>query len=462
MKIHKKLTFFLFIMLFCATYASASVKEGGVFSINPSVRAASMKFAATANTQNDVFGFYSNPAFRSKNTVSGVMFSTAFEDGDNLSEFSYGAFSFVCSEIIWGINAGISAISSFEGNLSKNQDTAYYLNISKSVSILSFGANIKYISSKFYEDSNSDSVTGDLGLLADFGIISLGISGFNLAGNFYDLYGEKVQPYLSAGASLNLFSNNGFSVIVSADALQKNIEDYCYVPRFGAEISYSFFSLRGGYEFDEKSAKKDKFSAGLGINISKVSFDYAYISDYDEINEHKAALSYLFGAPKAKTEKKKEISVRIRDLPLKHKNYLDENKAFKAVLVHIGDLPEAEKEFDAAQYLLVMEQKDNVSVPAAHAFEAKQNYHQPSDYDKDGYDPAKELIDADISVKTVKPSKKSKPDLKIASRIKEDEFDAAKYILENPGTSKVKQHYAEPTKHSKKDFDAALYLLKQN
>ena len=43
--------------------------------------------------------------------------------------------------------------------------------------------------------------------------------------------------------------------------------------------------------------------------------------------------------------------------------------------------------------------------------------------------------------------------------VKDSEFDAAKYIIENPDKeSSVKQRYEQPTKTSKDDFDASYYL----
>ena len=67
------------------------------------------------------------------------------------------------------------------------------------IKFLSFGANLKYLYSKIYQDRNSDYITGDFGLIANYSFISVGVSGFNLFGDFYDFEGKKLLLILLQG-----------------------------------------------------------------------------------------------------------------------------------------------------------------------------------------------------------------------------------------------------------------------
>jgi len=469
------------------------------------------------------------------------MFGTAFKDGYNLSEYAYGALSFIYTDLFLGINAGIGALSSIEGNFGNDQDYAANLNLSRKFGFLGIGANLKYVGSQFYRDTESTQFTGDAGILADFGIVSLGISGHNLFGDFYGPDGERIRPYASGGAALNLAFPQGFGIIVSAEGFQPDVEKYYFTPKAGLQISYSYFALRGGYEYDERTEKKNKFSAGLGVDFEDIQFEYAYVPDEEsKIDRHKASLSYRFKQfrvknkqfnrqlelekeqakadsmiakmkhkdeieyDKQKHQTKKHLSASIdEDLPLQAVSYDKDEYEFVAILAPVetsGISSESVKEekppsgdyytesktknddFDAAKYLLELE-NSKASANSVYQktetkmIEAKEYTYQPTPYSDNDYDPAKDLLKSSLT-KLAKPkSSKGKETAALkknnkaayAKNVKrktqknsydDDDFDAAKYILENPSENKkVKQSYVKPTEYSTKDFDPAVYLI---
>ena len=562
MKTQKIFLSLLIAAVFCGNSFS-SVREGTIINVNPSVRASGMGYANVANKVDDVFGFFSNPAYKSDYPMAGLMYSTLFKDGESFSEEASGALAFIYPELFFGINAGVAAVSSIEGNIGNEQDIAAYLNLSKKVKFLSFGTNVKYIDSKYYSDTDSGSVAADFGILADFGNISAGLSGYNLLGNFSDISGEKIEPSLSAGISVDFFIENAM-LIIEVDAIQKNIDDDKIIPRAGIEVFYSFFALRGGYEYDEDMEENGILSAGFGLDVKNFLLDYSYTSngnkDYGKM--HKAALSYRFHiTPNVNNEQyKQQVKLekqqakqqeklqkeraKIQEEQQERQSKLDEKKAAKGTnlplqpinydqdeneflaflapvemensvssrLTSVKDektyhkATETKKgDFDAAAYLLELGRTNGTGQENSKVMEARQHFFQATPFSEDDYDPAKELLaQAEISdsarqtggsnkkpelkivpdeenVKKKTKTQKAKnahpektktasasADVKKQKKIKtarvqqhkdEDEFDAARYILENPGQSKIKQYYVKPTETAKDEFDAALYLI---
>lgn len=557
----------IFLSLFIFTsLIFADVRDGSILFLQPSVRAAAMQHAYTSNAVEDVFSAMSNPAFRASLPIVGIMYNTSFYDGKDLSDAAFGAFSFLYPELFYGVNVGAGAVSTAVGNLGGHQDIMAYLNLSKKIKFLSFGANVKYLYSKFYRDTDSSSVTGDFGLSAKYAFINIGIAGFNLFGDFYDTQGKRIDPYLTAGASAD-FNYKDISFIAALDAVQPEISRQRIIPRAGFETSYSFFALRFGYEYDDCSGKKDKYSAGFGIDFKNFKLDYAYIYDNEGYSRHghRAALSYKLKRYMVKNEqfknqvkleknqqklkkkadkqeikdkkefekKQKQLQVlrmkkekeenraKNKEMPFRSANYNASEQEFVAVLATDGaessiaapDAPQKKQvypssktkkdDFDAAKYLLGLEKAEGSKSAAdpAGMIVAKQHMHQPTPHDSHDYDPAQELLKKSNSSSTAQASKSSDdmPDFRIvrddkpekvkkfksqqevkkeqnaqsAKNSKEknskkspytdevDEFDAARYILANPGAHKIKQYYVQPTKHSKDDYDPAMLLISQ-
>ena len=502
-----------------------------------------MGYAYTANIIGDPFGIFSNPAHIPDFPMIGIAYSSVFNDGKNFSEESAAAFSFLYPDLFFGVNLGIAAVSSLEGNIENEQDAAVYLNLSRRIKFLSFGVNAKYIDSKFHREAGSDFIAADAGLSATFGIVTIGAAGYNLFGGFKDAYGKKINPSLGADISVDLDINN-FMFQIEAGATQKNIDEDKINPRAGFEIFYRAAALRCGYEYDKDLKDRGLFFAGFGLDIKNVIFDYAFIADQNESGNgdvHKAALSYRFYRLSSivseqfkqqiqyekqqlkleKNIKKQQIKIdksaakegnfdneslkqKFKDKDLAgFKDYGDE---FAAVLLSEDNENPADSaasseenetmyradetmsdDFDAAAYLLESGRSN-----ASAAGHGEENGMESKTYKSD-YDPAEELLAASgITKKTgkkVPPKNTAKKTASAGSQkykimskekikqaeleaekarleaakvqisVEDNEFDAARYVLENPGQGKVKQYYVQPTKTSKDDFDAANYLL---
>lgn len=553
----KKLLFSLLVITAASTASFSSVKNSGhIISENPSVRGAGMGYAYTANTSGDAFGFFSNPSYIPSSPMIGLSYSMLYKEGESVSEGAAGAFSFLYPNLFWGVNIGIAAVSSLEGNIENEQDSAVYLNLSKQIKFLRFGVNTKYINSKYYRDSDSDIVTADAGLSATFKNFTFGIAGHNLFGDFKDIDShEKINPSLSAGAAIDLTIRN-FMFTFEFGGIQRDLNKNDINPRAGLEVFYKIASLRGGYEYDDTLEDKGTLFAGIGLEIKNIIFDYAFIADQNNSEAgdmHKMALSYKFPPivkneqyrqqveyekQQAKLEKKarrkkenkqakqnekssgvlskKSSKENVLPLqPVKNTDYADE---FFAVLTPadsagsdqpanmiqftkdeekkaVDKLEEAKKNdyADPALYLLELEQNKKIK-PGPEQNEVKTASYDSTPHKSGDYDAAQELLsDSKQQKKSKEKMRKKKmkqaksqgppkPDFKVTSKermrqaeldakaerakkvylaVEDGEFDAARYVLENPGKHKIKYQYVKPTKTSKKDFDAANYLIQK-
>ncbi|MDR1195655.1 MAG: hypothetical protein LBL00_04160, partial [Endomicrobium sp.] len=492
----KKL-FFSFILLLtaCASAFSSVRNSGRIINENPSVRGAGMGYAYGANIVDDAFGIFSNPAYIPPSSMAGFSYSVLFKEGISESEWSHGAFSFLYPDLFAGINIGVAAVSSLEGNIKNEQDSAIYLNLSKQIDFLRFGVNAKYINSAFYRDSDSDFITADIGLSATFGIFTAAIAGYNLFGEFKDaVSGEKITPFLSAAAALN-FNLKSMIFAFEAEGVKHDLKKSYINPRAGLEVFYRFVSLRCGYEYDDKLRDKGLLSAGFGLKIKNVILDYAFTGGQNGFRGdiHKTALSCKFYSPpkvnneqyirqikyekqQAKLEKQKRKRIKSASEKNKHtpektrkpqKNKTvpflpvedsDNTKEFIAVLI-----PE-EIETRQKPDSIYEETDEALSKSGKKQSEKKREKNKRISRKKSKqihvsagageFDSAKYILENPGKHQVKKYYDYAKPD-----QIFENEFDAARYILANPGMHKIKQYYAKPTPTSENDFDAAHYLL---
>ncbi|MCL1971711.1 MAG: hypothetical protein FWG57_01830 [Endomicrobia bacterium] len=513
----KKLLLSLLLITAVSSAAFSSVKNSGrIININPSVRAAAMGYAYTANTVNDAFGIFSNPAYAAPSPMLGFSYSTVFNDGKNFSEESYGSFAFLYPGLFLETNLGIAVVCSLEGNTENEQDAAVYLNLSRQIGFLNIGANAKYVNSKFYRETDYDFMTADAGISAVFGKFTFGAAGYNLFGEFKDFRGKKINPSLSAGAAVD-FNIKDLIFETEAGFVQKNINENKINPRAGLELFYRFAALRCGYEYDKDLKDKGLFFAGFGLDIKDIIFDYAFIpgqNGSDDGDIHMAAFSYRFPALKADNEQyKQQIKYEKQQAKLDKKIKKQQKKVERVMIKEEGIDAELLKQKKAktaggalqhAGYNDYEQEFFAVFTPEDEDIE-KYAETEENDFASDVYSPALKRSEAPSKapkekqaktktytskkIKTV--SKKDqivekndpeKADFKVTSKemmkqaeleakkakleaskakinVKDRDFDAAKYIIENPDKeSSVKQHYEQPTKTSKDDFDAAEYL----
>lgn len=458
------------VMTACAVGFSSVRNSGAVIQENPSARAAAMVNAYSANTVDDAFGIFSNPSYFPSAPVAALAYSSVFKSGKNISEESFSAFSFLYPELCHGINIGAAFVSSLEGNAGNGQDSVLCLNVSGKIEFLSVGANVKYVDSGFFRSNDSDIITADAGMSASFGIFTLGLSAQNLFGDFKDVYGKKVNPSLSGAASCD-FNKGEFIFSLSAGCRRKDFGGGKINPQGGFEIFYRFAALRCGYEYDGDLKDKGFFCAGLGMETKNIIFDYAFIgaqNDSETGDRHKVSAAYRFYAiPKvdnelymqqikyekqqAKLEKQKRKQMK-KEEKIRQKRQVGPPQPKKAYKDEMFSLQTAKVNEYGHEFEAVLSPEEIKPSPSKETSLKKKEKLFVRVEDKE-FDAAKYILK--------NPGKhKVKQYFYAPTKVDENDFDAARYILENPGHSKIKEYYFKPTKVSEDDFDAALYLLK--
>ncbi len=458
------------VMTACAAGFSSVRNSGAVIQENPSARAAAMGNACSANTVDDAFGVFSNPAYFPSAPVAALAYSSVFKSGKNISEESLSAFSFLYPEVCHGINIGAAFISSLEGNAGNGQDSVLYLNISKKIEFLTVGANVKYVDSRFFRSNDCDIITADAGMSASFGILTFGLSARNLFGDFKDIYGKKLNPSLSGAASCD-FNKGDLIFSLSAGFWRKDFGSGKINPQGGFEIFYGFAALRCGYEYDGDLKNKGFFCAGLGMETKNIIFDYAFAGEQNDSgagDRHKVSAAYRFYAvPKADNKLyMQQIKYEKQQAKLEKQKRKQMKKEGKTRQKQQADPPHPKKTYKDEMFSLQTAKVNEYG----HEFEAVLSPEEikPSS-SKETSSKKKENLSVRVEDKEFDAAKyilknpgkhKVKQYFYAPTKVAENDFDAARYILENPGHGKIKEYYFKPTKVSEDDFDAALHLLK--
>jgi hypothetical protein len=408
---------------FCASGFAFRNESSGVLNSFPSVRAASLQNAYSANSVTDAFSVISNPAYASDIPIISIMYGGAFENGKNISELSFASLSVLYPDLFYGINMGAGGVLGVSGDFS-SRDMAAYINLSRTFGFVSFGTNVKYLRPALAYDSSSSALNADFGVLADFGPVSLGASIFNLAGNLYDASGNEIEPSVSVGAQLQANLKKGFSFAFYAGGYQEKISEFEIIPKTGLEFSYRFLSLRAGFEYDAFSSDKYSYSCGAAIRSGKWIIDYAYVAGKDgRPGFHMAALSY-----------------KVKKYVVKNERFNNQIKLEKQLAKEKGGTQEFDQNGGADK-----ESKTDTDWNL-NEFEAVLSQEKSDFIYEDNIDETEIASYTNSGANGVNSS----------AQHEETDFDAAKYILENPG---IQKKYYQPTKHKAGDYDPALYLL---
>jgi len=163
----------------------------------------------------------------------------------------------------------------------------------------SAGLNLKGIQEKL-ADEKANGIATDLGVNLIYpkpvlgGTVRLGGVYQNLGSGmkFIDEKSPLPSTWKVGLAAVQLINRK---LNVSADYAQPKDEDS--VMSFGAEYWLSrFIALRGGYVNNHREGSGMR--AGLGLRISRISFDYAYAGQGELGMSHRYEMSFRFGEPR--------------------------------------------------------------------------------------------------------------------------------------------------------------------
>lgn len=108
---------------------------------------------------------------------------------------------------------------------------------------------------------------------------------------------DQIPVILTTGFSYNILNNFSFNF-----SFEKDLK---YNSTLSAGIDYNiieYISLRSGF-----ANEPDKYSAGIGINYSFISLDYAFFTHTDLGLTHQAGLIFSFGETGSRYEKIREF-----------------------------------------------------------------------------------------------------------------------------------------------------------
>ncbi len=157
---------------------------------------------------------------------------------------------------------------------------------------LALGASFKLYSEKIM-DQSSNTNAFDIGAIYRFKRFQFGFSAQNFGGKIFDYDVTKIQR-------LGI-SYSGYNFGAAAD-IKKEGSDGTSL-NFGGEITLEeILKFRGGWRLKENFGG---LTAGFGLKLGNLNFDYALLTYGDLGNTHKAGISYRFGAMEKKKIKEK-------------------------------------------------------------------------------------------------------------------------------------------------------------
>ena len=335
------------IIMICFTAPLAASNDLMMFlQIPPSARLAAMNCSLVA-LGNDTDAFFSNPA-----GASGVSeFSASFTQVIGYQEMIYD-FANVIVPLpfgVIGVNIGYNSFGAQDSRDSGGNITGSFVNSSFTGNfLLSFNINKEL----------SFGVNGKLATQV-LGRLSLFIPGMDV-GILYKLsdkitLGESLTNIGTSykGANLPLVLKSGISI--SSDSLIVATEidfdnDGGIVPRVAFEYGLlNTVKFRAGYRF--KKDANNNFSAGLGMNISGIAVDYAYLPFGDLGSEHYFTVGIGIGRDSAAIRRDLILKAEREESLLKLENENKVNSQKGNVLAQnfmkAGKLNEARKEFEA-------------------------------------------------------------------------------------------------------------------
>jgi hypothetical protein len=312
------------------TFAAGSTPlDFATLDINMGTRAAGMAGAFTAMSGDASAVFY-NPAGLSD--IKLIQLDVAYDKWLLDSSFQYanaalpvgygvvgGFFSYTNYGVFEqrdsnGVDLGSSINpNSISGGLDYGAPVTDYLS-------LGMGLKISNMSIASYSALGFLLDAGALAKIGDIGSIGAALQNFDLnSSGVYDIRG---------GLSVNVLNISGNKLTAALDAKYSTLYSMSYAA--GIELKlFKILTLRGGYDFSSANQALEGItglSAGAGIKIDQLSFDYAFTSKGDLGITNLVGLTFLY---ESSEEKEKEDYAKLTRF-LAMQTYLDGEELFKA------------------------------------------------------------------------------------------------------------------------------------
>lgn len=176
--------------------------------------------------------------------------------------------------------------------ISKSTDFAGMLSYAtKVVKDINVGLNVKLIQSKMIDEKSKIAFVGDIGMLIEKDDLRLGLAYTNLGGKLKyknSSYEETIHQNLKAGVALTALKKH-LLLTFDANIPNDNIIHY----HAGAEFLLGGIALRAGYLTGPKDKNLGKkFTAGLGLKLSNIFLDYAFVPYGDLGDTHRVSLGF--------------------------------------------------------------------------------------------------------------------------------------------------------------------------
>ncbi|MGB5107949.1 MAG: PorV/PorQ family protein [Candidatus Zixiibacteriota bacterium] len=193
----------------------------------------------------------------------------------------------------YGSIAGYDAAGASTGSLSAY---SFMMNVGYSQKLseaLSAGIAMKPVFERL-DDLEAQTVTFDLGLIADVGQFSFGAQYANIGGKLKYVQEEVGLPTtMRFGMS---YRTLGSSSVISFAGNKEQGEGIS----FGAGMEYAYNSMltfRAGYggSLEDKTNSTDGVALGIGLNLNHIGLDYSYRPSSTNEGIHQITGSYQFG-----------------------------------------------------------------------------------------------------------------------------------------------------------------------
>lgn len=152
----------------------------------------------------------------------------------------------------------------------------------KIINGLSVGVNVRYISSKLYEEASGAAVAADVSISYRLKGLRLAVAATNLGSKInygYSPYNLPAMAKLGVGYSLDINPKNVISLHAEGDYL---LYKKGFMAGIGAEYAYNdMLSARVGYHYGDSKSIPSFASAGIGVKIIGITLNAAYVLGFN-------------------------------------------------------------------------------------------------------------------------------------------------------------------------------------
>lgn len=291
------------ILVMSATMASAAGTSGAQFlKMGAGARAAALADAYSA-VANDVTAAYWNPSGLAQLTQTelAVMHNSSLVD----TQYQYLGVAKPFNKNVFALSLYRMDYGTIEGYDVSNNKTESFDASDLSISLsgsrkmnekIFVGASAKYIAQSL-ENENATAMAADVGLFfkqAIFNRFNFAISAHNIGSDLkFVSQTEKLPLTYRAGIAGQITEK----LLISADLAKPN--DNGASVHFGGEFAASsIFTLRGGTKISPDNGVNldglTNVTAGLGIHVNRMSFDYSFAPFGELGTMHRVSFSYKF------------------------------------------------------------------------------------------------------------------------------------------------------------------------